>query len=184
MQVGEEQTEERGGEQVAADVAFLQQAGEEAAAFRGEGFEGERCADSPLAAHGDAEEGAEDEKAVEGGGEGGGEFEDREGDDVEDQRRAAAVFFGHRAEEECADRAHGEGPEDGFFDLLAAGVEVGGDGGEAEGEEEEVEGVERPAEEAGGEGVALGWGEGTELAEEGHRPNASICVGLGCIFLI
>ena len=103
MQVGEEQAEERGGEQVAADVAFLQQAGEEAAAFGGEGLQGERGADAPDAAHGDAEESAADEEAVQGGGEGGGEFEDGEGDDVDHQGGAAAELLGHRAEEERAD---------------------------------------------------------------------------------
>src|SRR3978361_19905 len=91
------QTEEPvdcGGHEVAGDVAFLEQAGEEAAAFGGEGFECECRADAPLAAHGDAEEGAGDEEDVPVGGEGGGELKDREAHDVEHQRGAAAEALG------------------------------------------------------------------------------------------
>ena len=43
---------------------------------------------------------------------------------------------------------------------LVAEVEFGGDGGEAEDDEEEIEGVEGPAEEAGGEGGPMAVGGG------------------------
>ena len=86
MQVGEEQAKDRSSQQAADDIAFLQQAGEEAAPPGWEGLQGERGADAPLAAHGDAEQSAADEKAVQRGREGGGKFKDGEGDDVDHQR--------------------------------------------------------------------------------------------------
>jgi hypothetical protein len=48
-------------------------------------------------------------------------------------------------------------------------VEIGGDGADAEYEDEEVERVERPAQEAGDEGVALLLRERAEIVEEPNR---------------
>jgi hypothetical protein len=49
-------------------------------------------------------------------------------------------------------------------------VEVGGDGFDAEDEEEEVETVEGPAEEGGDEGMPLGGAKSPEVADKGHEP--------------
>jgi len=48
-------------------------------------------------------------------------------------------------------------------------VKVGGDRLQAEGEQKKIEGVERPAQEAGRERVALGPGKRTEFTEKWHR---------------
>src|SRR5271155_3814437 len=155
MQVRKQQAVEGGGEQVSYYVAFLEEAGEEAAVGGGQGFEGEGCAYSPDSAHGDAEEGSAEEEAVEGGRERGGEFEAGEGNDVEHQGGAAADALGHEAEEEGPDWTHNKCPDDRLCHFFNPYMELGCDGGEADGEEEEVEGVEAPAEEEGGEGVSL-----------------------------
>ena len=102
------------------------------------------------------------------GREGRRHLEGREGDDIDDERRTAAIFLRHRAEEEGAERTHGQRPEDGFDDLLALDVKAGCDGGEAECEQEEVEGVERPAQETGEEGAALDRSERTDLLNKRH----------------
>jgi hypothetical protein len=48
-------------------------------------------------------------------------------------------------------------------------MEMIGDGGDAENQDEEIEGVERPAEKAGDESVALDGGETAKMAEEAYR---------------
>jgi hypothetical protein len=63
MEVGKERCKQQRSQQIAADVAFLQQAGEESAAFRRQGFQGQRRADTPDAAHGDAKQRTADQEA-------------------------------------------------------------------------------------------------------------------------
>lgn len=152
----EEEREGGGGEDRSECVSFLKDSGEAAATFSGECFECERGTDTPFAAHGDSEESAKDEEDAERGGECAGEFDDGEAEDVEHQDGAAAVAVGEHAEEERADGSEGLGEEDGAEDVGRFGVEVGGDGFDAEDEEEEVETVECPAEEGGDEGMPLG----------------------------
>ena len=105
--------------------------------------------------HGDAEQRADDEEDGGIGGEARAEAEQRETEDAGHQRRAAAVAVGQAPEEVGAERAHGERQGDGV-----------GDGGDADAEffrhiledehhDEEVERVERPAQVAGGDDVAL-----------------------------
>ena len=138
----EEEGEEGGGKQIADDITLLEQAGEEAAAIGGKNFKCKRGADAPLAAHGDAEERAADEKDGHGGGEGAGELEDGERDHIEHQGRSAAVALCHPAKEEGADGAHGERPEGGLGGGGKGDVEGRGNGTKAEREQEVVEGVE------------------------------------------
>ena len=71
-------------------------------------------------------------------------------DDVEHQRRLAAPFVADPAENEGADEAHRQRQEQGVGDVGHADAEFLGDVLEREGQQEEVEGVERPAE-IGGE---------------------------------
>ncbi len=108
----EEATEGCGGEEVADGVSLLEDAGEGSAALFGESFKGEGSADTPDAAHGDAEEGAEDEEGSEGGGEGAGELDGGVAGDVGDEDGLAAEAICERAEDEGAEGAEGEGEED------------------------------------------------------------------------
>jgi hypothetical protein len=166
----EEEREGGGGEDGSEGVALLEDSGEGSATFGGESFKGECGADAPFAAHGDAEECAEYEEHAERGGEGAGEFDDGKAEDVEHQDGATAVAVGEDAEEECAYGAEGLGEKDGAEDVGRLGVEVGGDGFDAEDEEEEVETVEGPAEEGGDEGVPLRRAKSPEIVDKGHEP--------------
>jgi hypothetical protein len=104
---------------------------------------------------------------MEVGSEGAGELEDRVAGDVEHERRTAAVFVGERAEEEGAYRTKGESEKEGLGYGRGLDMEIAGDRGDAEDEDEEVEGVERPAEEASGESMPLMRTEAPERAR--HR---------------
>ena len=95
----------------------------------------------------------------------GGQLEDGEGDNVDHQGGTAAELLRHRAEQECADRTHDQGPEDGLGHLLATDMEIRGDRRQTEGEQEKIEGIQRPAQKAGREGVALGRGQRAYLLE-------------------
>jgi hypothetical protein len=61
---------------------------------------------------------------------------------------AASIAVGHHAEDERTDGTHGERRRDGQNDVALGNVEVGGQRVEEEDDDEEVEGVERPAEKA------------------------------------
>ncbi len=111
----------RRGDQIARRIAFLQQAGEEAAILFGEGLKGESCADAPLAAHGNAEEGTQDEQGMHRSGEGAGQFQDRIAGHIEHQRGPAAELVRHGAEEKGAHRPECEGEEEGLRPPRSAG---------------------------------------------------------------
>ena len=164
-----EQAKGGGREDGAERVALLEDAAEGAASFFGEGFKGEGSADAPLAAHGDAEEGAQGEQDGERGSKGAGELDDGEAEDVEDEDGASAIAVGEEAEEERADGTEGLRPEDGAEDGGGARVEVVCDGFDTKDEQEKVEAVEGPAKEGGDEGVALRGGEAAEVFQEGHQ---------------
>ena len=152
-EVGQNDASCDGGQQVSVGVAALQDAGEHAAPFHGSVFHGERCAHAPLSAHADAEQQAQDEEHGEVGSEAAEQFDGGEEDDVGHQRTAAAVAVGQHAEDQRADRAHGQRTGDGQNDLGLADVEVLRQRVEQKDDDEEVEGVESPAEKAGGDGV-------------------------------
>ena len=154
--VGQNDARGDGGQQVSVGVAALQDAGEHAAPLHGSMLHGERRANAPLSAHADAEEQAQDEEDGEVGGEAAEQFDGGEEDDVGHQRAAAAVAVGQHAEDQRADGAHGQRAGDGQNDVGFADVEVLGQGVEQEDDDEEVEGVERPAEKAGGDGMPAG----------------------------
>ena len=91
--------------------------------------------------------------------EAGEHFDDRVEDQVDHQRQAAAVAVGHQAEEERADRTEGQRGGDGEGHLGVGLVKLAADRRQAGDDEEEVEGVERPAEIAGEQrgAVVRGW---------------------------
>ena len=78
---------------------------------------------------------------------------------IHHQRTAAAVAVGHHAEEQRADRPHRQRRGDAEDDVALGNVEVLGQRVEQEDDDEEIEGVERPAEKAGAHRVpAIGSG--------------------------
>ncbi len=116
---------------------------------------GERTAQPPFAAHGDAEQSAQRQEDAEIGREGGQRADHRIADDVEHQDGLAAVFVGKHAEEEGADEARRQCQEQRLGDCRDVGVEFGCDIGEQECQKEEIKSVERPAEEGGKDGFLL-----------------------------
>ncbi len=92
-------------------------------------------------------------KTVKLGAKAAKQFDRGKENDVGHQRAAATVAVGEHSEDEGADRAHGQRAGDGQNDLRFADVEVLGQRVEEEDDDEEVEGVERPAKKAGGDSV-------------------------------
>ncbi len=81
--------------------------------------------------------------------EAGGHFDDGVEDEVDHQRNAAPVAVGHQSKDERAHGTERQRERDGESNLFVGAVKLFGDRGQAEDDQEEVEGVERPAEEAG-----------------------------------
>ena len=82
-------------------------------------------------------------------------FDHRVEDEVEHQRQAAAVAIRHDAEQHRTDRPHRQARGQRQRDLRARAAEVLGDRVEHHDQHEEVERIERPAEEACEQRVAL-----------------------------
>ena len=173
--------EQTGRHEVADYIAFLQQAGEETAILGRQCLQGERSADSPHAAHRDTEECTTHKEALQRGCESRGKFEDRERDDVDHQRGPASVAFRKSAEEEGAYWPHRKRPEDRLLHLFSSGVKGDGDCRQAKGEEEEIERIQRPAEKAGRECIALLRSQRAELTEKTHAPNRTIRLMAPCL---
>ena len=144
-----------GREQIAHRVAFLQQAGKQAAQPRRCGFERKRRTDAPLAAHADAEQHAQEQEHAVARRKAAQHRNDGVEHDVDHQRNAATEPIGHEAEHDRAERAHGKGHRDRQRDLRSCFAERAGDVVENQREDEEVEGVERPPEKAGEHGIPL-----------------------------
>ncbi len=144
-----------GRQQIAERVARLQQTREEPAPFDGDLLHRQRSTQPPLAAHADAVQQAQHDEHREVGCERAEEPDGRIEDHVDDQRDAPAHPVGPEAEQQRAHRPHeqGGGGEEG--DLGGGDVERLGDVGVDEDHDEVVEGVHRPAELRGDEGVAL-----------------------------
>jgi hypothetical protein len=103
---------------------------------------------------------------VKGRSEGGGQLEDRKRDDVYHQRGPASEAIGDEAEEKRTDWPHGQRQENRFGDGGDLRVKSAGDGADAEDQNEKIEGVQRPAEEAGDERIALDGSEAAEVSEK------------------
>ena len=151
----EEEQVTKGGQQVAQRIALLQYAGQHTAQPRRHLLHGQRRAHAPLSAHADAEQRAQDEEAGVGGCEAGGDFDGGVEDKIDHQRQAPPVAISQQAEQKSAHRPKGQRDGDGERNGRIRLVELLGDGGQAEGDQEEVEGVERPSEVAGQQRVAM-----------------------------
>ena len=98
----------------------------------------------------------------------GAELKNRETNDVDHQRGTAAVTIGQESEQERANGTHGQRKEICLQDDRNLGVEIRCEGADAEDQDEEIECVERPAEKAGDESIALSGGETAKGTEEVH----------------
>ena len=112
-------------------------------------FHRERRANAPLAAHADSEQESQDEEHGEVRSKATQQFDGGEENDVRHQRPATAVAVGHHAKDQCAYRTHGQRAGDRQHDGALGDVEMLRQYVEQKDYDEEIEGVERPAEKAG-----------------------------------
>jgi hypothetical protein len=137
-------------QQIAEWIAALHQPGEQPTPMAWRMLHRERRSDAPVASHPDSIQAAHHcEEAVVGGkaaqyGDGG------EVEDAGDERLAAAEAICEGAEQQRADRPHRQSDGDGPDDRLFLNVEMIGKGIQQEDDDEEIEGVQNPAENAGG----------------------------------
>ncbi len=85
----------------------------------------------------------------------GAELEDGIGDDVDHQRQVTIETIGGPSENQGPEWPHREGQGDGDGHVADFGAKVVRDGGDRKDENEKVEGVQRPPQQAGHERVAL-----------------------------
>ncbi len=157
------------GQDGAQRVALLQDAGEGAAALGRQGLKDQRRAHAPLAAHRQTKYRAQHQQHRERGRKAAGQLDHRKAQDIPHQHRAAAIAVGQHAKEHRAHRPEGLGQKDRAHHRRGLGVEVHGDGFDAEDQQKKVERIHRPAQEGGHKGVALGPGEALEVVQNGHR---------------
>ncbi len=105
----EQQAEHHRGEQIATRIAGLQDARYEPARFRRNALHRQRGTHAPLAAHGDAEQGAQHQQHGQAGRKAGEQFDDRIRDDVDHQGRPTSDLVGESPEYQCAHGAHKQG---------------------------------------------------------------------------
>src|SRR6266704_6504344 len=140
-------------EKEAECVSLLQQSRKKSAPSRRHRFHGERCSDSPFASHADAVEQAQNEKNFVVGSEAGKNYKERVIENVEDQRNAPAIAVREQAENERSHPARGQARGDRQGNRRDVGAEYLRNRSENKGQDEEIEGVQRPAQKAGQDGV-------------------------------
>ena len=133
----------------------MQDSGHQAARLRRDRLHRERAAEAPFAAHGDAEQRPQDQEHNEVRREGGERADDRVAEDVQHQGRLASPPVAEAAEDEGADEPHRQRQEERVGHRRNLDAELLGDVLEQKGQEEEVEGVEHPAEKCGEDGHPL-----------------------------
>src|SRR5437763_4306329 len=143
------------GKEIAESIALLQNSGEQTPRWGWQSFHRERCAQAPLAAHPDPEQGPQQQKRPEIRGEGSQQFDDRIKNDVNHQRNASAKSIAQPSKDEGTERAHHQGESDGEGDLLDGSPKIMGDRGKDKGQEQEIERIQGPPEKASDESVAL-----------------------------
>ena len=144
-----------GRQQIAAGVAGLEQPGEEAASLSRDLLHCQGGAEAPFAAHPDAVQQSQDDQHRQVRCERAAEADHRVEADVDHQRDPTSEPVGQQTEDQRTHRTHqqGGGGEQGHLGLAVA--ERLGDVGVDEDHDEVVEGVHRPAQLGGQEGVAL-----------------------------
>ena len=142
-------------QQVSDRVTLLQDSGENTSPFRRHFLHHERRADAPLAAHADAEQGPQDEECFVIGRQPGKDFHHGIKHEIQHQRKPSPVAVGQQSEDERADRPERECYRDGLRDFRQIHVELLRDGRNREDEDEEVKGIESPAQETRDQGVEV-----------------------------
>ena len=100
----------------------------------------------------------------------GSDLEDRVEHEIDHERNAPAVAVREHAEDQCADRSEGERDRQGLRHLRIGDVKFLSDRGQRDDDDEKIEGVERPAEEAGGDcGALIAWSGDGRSAVAGWR---------------
>ncbi len=150
-------------------VALLQDAGEGAAALLGQRLKGQRRAHAPLAAHGQPKQRAQRQQHRQRGRKGAGQLDHREAENIRHQHRPPPIAVGQHAEQQSAHRAEGLGQKNRAQHRRRHGVELPGNGLNAEDQQKEVQRIHRPAQEGGHKGVPLRAGQLAEGSEHGHR---------------
>src|SRR2546423_401643 len=153
-EVGKERAVAQRREQVAEGVSLLQQAGHHAAITRRDLLHHQRRAHPPFGTHPDPEQRAQHEKRGVVRRQACEHLDQRVEHQVDHQRQLAPVAVGEQPEDERAHRPEGERECDRERDRGVRLPELPGDRRERHHDEEEVERVERPAEEAGDDGGA------------------------------
>src|SRR5262249_5717103 len=137
-------------------------------------FHRQRSAESPLASHSDPEQPAQNQKDREIRRERREQFHDRIENNVGHQRNAPAEFVAPPTEDERADRPHHQRQRDRKRDFRNALAELVTNWYEDEGNEKEIERVERPAKKAGDERVALIATQKFEKPKRFHKRNSKL----------
>lgn len=151
---GQEKASGEGGQKIADGITGLQNAAQNAAPAHGSGLHGQRGTHAPFAAHANAVKGAHDEEKREVRRKAAEEFDHGKINDVSHQRNAAAVAVGKQTEDERADGTHGERRGQRADDFRFGDAELRGEAVHEEDHHEEIEGVERPAQESSEDSVA------------------------------
>ena len=143
------------GENEAARIAALQDAGHRSARPRRDRLHRQRAAEPPFAAHRDTEQRSQNQEDPKVRRKGRERADDRIAEDVEHQRGLAPPYVADAAKDERADETHREGQEQCIGDRRHIDAELLGDVLEDEGQNEEIERVEHPAEIRGDDGLYL-----------------------------
>ena len=177
VHMGEERKQKRvgrSGRQIAHRIALLQQAGEEAPALLGQRLKGQSGAHAPFATHRYPKQRTEPVKTVQRCREGARQFEKGITGDVQHQCRTPPIFVGEHSKEESTDGPEGESQKESFSNCGWLGLKVTGDRRNTEDQEEEVESVERPAEKACRECMALLRGQAPKGGRHSQRRSYEI----------
>jgi hypothetical protein len=135
----EKQSEGASGQNRSQRVALLQNPGEAAAPLLGQSLKGERRAHAPLAAHGQPKKSAQDEQREERRGKGTSQLESRKAQNIGHQHGAAAIAVSQQAKEDRTHRAEDEGQKDRAHHRRGLDVKLGGDGRDAQDQDEVIE---------------------------------------------
>src|SRR5271169_6614592 len=138
-----------GREQIANGIATLQNSTEDSAPAHRCRFHGKRSTHSPLAAHADAEECAQNKEYREVGRKAAQKLDEREINHVGHERNAPPIAIGKQTEEQGAHGARGESDRGSENDFFLGYAKLMREGIKEKYNDEEVEGVERPTEESG-----------------------------------
>src|SRR5258708_37423978 len=144
-----------GRDQIARRIARLQKSRNEPTRLGPHRFHRQRCAYAPLSTHRHAEQGADDEKSEQVGGEGGGETQYRIECYVEHQDRTSPEAIRQPSEDESTNRTQCQRERHCERNIGYRRAELSGNVLDHEDEQEEVERIQSPTEIGSGNDVLL-----------------------------